>query len=145
MTTIREQCLAAFKSRLNTLAPAVNVYRNRGAEVQRYPAVAMVDGGQDVLTPSAGLAIYTMRVGVVGWVSAANDDAQGPAVSALYGSIVAAVLADHTLGGVAVDVREGDMSDPSVDRSPGVAPTAAFEITFEIDFITAEKNPSALP
>lgn len=144
MTTIREQCLAAFATALSAMT-GVTVERNRSARVTAFPSAIVLDGGQTPGTASTQVTVYTLEVAVEGWAAAATDAALGPAISALYGQIVAAALADPTLGGVAVDVREGGMSAPEIDREEGIGPTAAFEIGFEIDFLTAEGDASALP
>lgn len=144
MTTVREQCLVAFAAALGTM-PGVTVERNRTARVRRFPSAIVLDGGQAPNTASTQVAFYTLRVSVEAWVTANADAGLGPGISGMYGKILAGALADPTLGGVAVDVREGEMSDPDIDREEGIGPTAAFEIGFEIDFLTAEGDASALP
>jgi len=144
MTTIREQCLAAFATGLGTV-PGVTVERNRTARVRKFPSAIVLDGGQTPNTASTQATFYTLRVSVETWITASADAALGPGISGMYGKILTAALADPTLGGVAVDVREGEMSDPEIDREEGIGPTAAFEIGFEIDFLTAEGDASALP
>lgn len=144
MTTIRERCLAAFAAALGAV-PGITIERNRTARVNRFPSIIVIDGGQTPNTASTQATFYTLRVSVEAWITAAFDAGLGPAISATYGRILAAALADPTLGGVAVDVREGEMSDPEIDREEGIGPTAAFAIGFEIDFLTAEGDASALP
>jgi len=144
MATIREQCLAAFVTALGTMT-GVAVERNRTPLVTRFPSAIVLDGGQSPNTASTQVTFYTLRASVEGWVAASTDGGLGPAISELYGKIVAAALADPTLGGVAIDVREGAMSDPEIDREEGIGPTAAFALDFEIDFLTAEGDASALP
>src|SRR5690606_7001432 len=144
MTTIRERCLAAFAAALGTV-PGISVERNRTARVRRFPSAIVLDGGQSPNTASTQATFYTLPVSVEAWITAAVDAGLGPCVSAIYGKILAAALADPTLGGVAVVVREGEMSDPEIDREEGIGPTAAFAIGFEIDFLTAEGDASALP
>lgn len=144
MTTVREQCLAAFAAALSNM-PGVTVERNRTARVSRFPSVIVLDGGQTPNTASTQATFYTLRVSVEAWITASADAGLGPGISGMYGEILAAALADTTLGGVAIDVREGEMSGPDIDREEGIGPTAAFEITFEIDFLTAEGDASALP
>ena len=144
MTTIREQCLAAFAAALGAV-PGITVERNRTARVRKFPSAIVLDGGQVPNTASTQATFYTLRVSVEVWITASTDAGLGPGISGMYGKVVTAALADPTLDGVAVDVREGEMSDPDIDREEGIGPTAAFEIGFEIDFLTAEGDASALP
>lgn len=144
MTTVREQCLAAFATALGAV-PGITVERNRTARVRKFPSAVVLDGGQTPNTASTQVTFYTLRVSVEAWITASADAGLGPGISEMYGKILAAALADPTLGAVAVDVREGEMSDPDIDREEGIGPTAAFEMGFEIDFLTAERDASALP
>lgn len=138
---VREQVLAAFFTALQGLA-GVTVERNRNREVapEMMPALVMLDGGQR-RQDETGLARYAMQVDVEGYVLAASDSGLGPALNDLYARTVAAALADSTLGGVAVDVREGEL-DVLIVREAG-RPAAGFNLTFEIEFFAAPSDPFA--
>ena len=140
-TPIREQVLAAFHTAIDT-ALSVDVERNRSREipVDSTSYVVLLDGQQYIASDETGLIFYTMTVTVEGYSRAATDALVGPAVNALYADVVAAAVADHTLGGLSVDVREGDLPDVYIDPEAS-KPTMAFALDFEIDYFTKETDP----
>ncbi len=141
-TTVREQCLAAFYTVLSGIA-GVTTYRNRRREVPHaaMPAFVQVDGGHDEPSDdNSGRTTYQLQVSVEGFVTADTDALLGPALSDHHGKLVSAVLADRTLGGLAIDVREGPMV-ADLDRSEGSAPAMAFNCTFTVDYWTVPGDP----
>ena len=138
--SIREQILAAFLVRLKTIAN-VTVERNRAEPVEAFPSLLMIDGGQSVTEENAGIKLHALRLDVEGYVSAAKAADLGPALSDLYGQTVLALMADRTLGDLAIDVREGELRDPEIDRTQGHRPIAAFSLAFEIDYFTDPNDP----
>ena len=139
-TSIREQILAAFLARLQTIAN-VTVERNRVEPVEAFPSLLMMDGGQSVSEENAGVKLHALRVDIEGYVSAATAAELGPALSDLHGQIVLALMADRTLGDLAIDLREGELRDPEIDRTQGHRPFAAFSLAFEIDYFTDPNDP----
>ena len=139
-TSIREQVLAAVAARLGTIG-GVTVERNRVEPVTAFPALVMIDGGHTVTEENAGLKLYASRFDVEGYVQTTTAAELGPSLSDLYAKTVAALMADRTLGGVAIDVREGELRDPEIDRTPGHAPHAAFSLAFEVDYTTRPADP----
>ena len=139
-TSIREQILTAFLVRLQTIAN-VTVERNRVEPVETFPALLMIDGGQSVTEENAGIKLHALRVEVEGYVGAATAADLGPALSDLHGQTVLALMADRTLGDLAIDLREGDLGDPEIDRTQGHRPFAAFSLAFEVDYFTDPNDP----
>ncbi len=139
-TSIREQILAAFLVRLQTIGN-VTVERNRVEPVEEFPSLLMMDGGQSVTEENAGVKLHSLRVELEGYVSAATSAELGPALSDLHGQTVLALMADRTLGDLAIDVREGELRDPEIDRTQGHRPFAAFSLAFEIDYFADPNNP----
>lgn len=139
-TAVREQILAAAATRLATLT-GVAVERNRTAAVGAFPALVLRDGGMTPDDQTLGLTRYRLRFQVEGWVEAATDALLGPALSDLQARVVAALLADVTLGGLAVDLAEGETADPEIDRGEGRRPLAAFATDFTVEFFTREGDP----
>ena len=139
-TSIREQILAAFLARLQTIAN-VTVERNRVEPVEEFPSLLMMDGGQSVTEENAGVKLHALRVEVEGYVGAATAAELGPALSDLYGQTVLALMADRTLSDLAIDLREGELRDPEIDRTQGHRPFAAFSLAFEIDYFTDPSDP----
>ena len=139
-TSIREQILAAFLVRLQTIAN-VAVERNRVEPVETFPFLLMIDGGQSVTEENAGLKLHALRVEVDGYVGGATAAELGPALSDLYGQTVLTLMDDRTLGNLAIDLREGELRDPEIDRTQGHRPFAAFSLAFEIDYFTDPSDP----
>jgi hypothetical protein len=139
-TSIREQILAAFLVRLQTIAN-VTVERNRVEPVEVFPSLLMIDGGQSVTEENAGFKFHALRVDIEGYVGAATSLQLGPALSDLHGQTVLALMADRTLGDLAIDLREGELRDPEIDRTQGHRPFAAFSLAFEVDYFTDPSDP----
>jgi len=134
-----EQCLSAFYAKIAAI-PDVNVRRNSGKEVVSFPSLEMFDGGQKAHNDTTQNKVFDLRVDVECWVQA--DDADiGTAKGALYAKLVTAVLADVSLGNLAIDVLESDMLDPEIDRRKGAKPHACFSVSFIIVYSTAGDNP----
>jgi len=142
--TMREQVLAAFKTALDEVAtaiPGTAVERNRDIEVTSFPSVVMIDGGHALSHDTSDAQRYVLGIDVEGYVEASTFAALGPAISALYGAIVQAACVDLQLGGLAVDLEEGDMTDPEISRSEGQGCTAAFSVAFSVEYWTAVGDP----
>lgn len=73
--------------------------------------LVVVDGRQRVLSDGHAGTVYALAVRVDGVVSDPNPEQLGPAISALYGQTLAALLADRTLGGLVCDVAEGGQQE----------------------------------
>jgi hypothetical protein len=138
--SIREQILTAFLAQLKTIAN-VTVERNRAEPVEAVPSLLMIDGGQSVTEENAGIKLHALRVDVEGYVDATISAELGAVLSDLHGQTVLALMADRTLGDLAIDVREGELRDPEIDRTQGHRPFAAFSLAFEIDYFTDPNDP----
>lgn len=147
-TSIREQCLANFTlvfsgaTGIGQAFAGVHVERNRDKEVSTYPSLIVIDGSQTTNNDNSGLTFHTLAVSVEGYVQSATAATLGDDANDLYARIVKAAVADYTLSGVAVDVRESDMHF-EVDRE-GSKRTAAFSVQFEIDYMTKTGDPYTL-
>lgn len=146
-TPVREQALAAVHGRLAAVcAPAVpggpTLYRNRRKEVPdaAMPALNQLDGGHDDPAEETLYTEYPLSVSVEGFVKATADEALGPALSDLHARVVKALLADRTLGGVAVDLVEGGMV-ADLNHGTGSAPQARFTALFTVRFWTRPGDP----
>lgn len=144
---VREQVLAAVHGRMAAFCtPAVTggptLYRNRRKEVPdaAMPALNMLDGGHDDPAEEAAYTEYPLTVSVDGFVKATADEALGPALSDLHARVVAALLADRTLGGVAVDLTEGGMVS-DLNHGTGTSPQAKFTQFFTVRFWTKHGDP----
>jgi hypothetical protein len=144
--TIREQVLAAFFTVINTAVPVaipgtgVERNRSRPIPIDSDSFVILFDGPQLITSDETCNTRYTLDVEAEGYARAATDLLLGPAVNQLYGQLVKAALSDHSLGGLAIDVREGNMQDIYIDDEAS-KPTGAFPITFSIQFSTVGGDP----
>lgn len=143
-TSIREQILVAFKARLATLT-GVAVYRMRRKAIAKadFPAVNQLDGLDRVTEEVFGYDKREMSVAVEGFVAGATDEAMASAASDLEAQVVAALLGgDRKLGGLAVDITEGE-GDFDADEGDGKSPEAVFSRIFVVTFFTGAGDPFA--
>ena len=146
---IREQVLAAFHTAVSAALaialPGTVTERNRSREVPESDDsfVILFDGPQIILSDDTCTTRYELDVDCEGYARAATDAVLGKALSNLHGELVKAALTDHTLGGLSVDVREGDLQDVYIDDEAS-KPTGAFALTFQIQFSTAGGDPFTL-
>lgn len=101
----------------------------------------LVDGTQRVLEDAHAGTLYRLAVRVDGAVTRPTADQLGPAISALYGQTLAALLADRTLGGLAIDVAEGGEGEDEptglevdVSREAYTAPAIAMGLHFTVTY-----------
>ncbi len=140
--TVREQVIAALLARLQTI-PGVTVERERDAEVTAdlCPLLVALDAGQgEPERGTAGVTEYALAVEIEAHVTAASGAAAGAAINDLYGQVLAAIAADETLGGVAVDAAEGALG-AWVDHPSGADPVAGFKLEFTFRYWTKPRDP----
>lgn len=148
-TSVREQVIAAFYSVVNTALPVALpgalVERNRSRAVPKGEDayIVLFDGPQIILSDDTCSSRYETAIDVEGTARAASDALLGPAINNLWAETVAAALADHTLGGISIDVREGSLQDVYIDDEAS-KPTGMFAMTFTIEFSTAGGDPFTL-
>lgn len=144
--SIREQIItsliAAFPDDVGDAFEGYTIERNSDAPAQSYPALVFLDGPQVASHDNSGITFYTMSLAIEGYVTSTTREAIGTDLNALYALIVIAATADHTIGGYAIDIRETDM-DPQIENE-GSKYAGAVSVGFEIDFMTAEKDPTTL-
>lgn len=140
--TVRERVYAAFAA----LQSAVDVEseRNRGkaVELNNYPRIVIIDGDDDVDEDNNGIKRHTGHVTIEGYAKAEKTEDLGSEYNTLMGDVIKAALSDHTLGGLAVDVRE-ESTAVQIDRDSSI-PSAVFEIKFVIDYFTSSTDPYEL-
>lgn len=137
-TPYREAVMQAI---INTLAPLGAVVRNpEDVYTGPYPATLVYDGEQDADYGNHGITRYRLVVPVECMVqsSAANI---GTALNEQYAAVVAAMMANHTLGGLAVDVVELSASEPNIDETRAAKRVGTIGITFAVDYVTPQGNP----
>lgn len=143
--SVRESVLADFNTALQNIADAiegVKVDRNLDIEVSDFPAAIQFDGGHDVEQDDTGVDRHTLRIDVECYVEAALYSGLAAAIDAMYVAVVAAVLSDYGRNDLASDTRLTGFQDPIIERAEGQGATAAFLLTFEVDFWTTTNDPT---
>lgn len=106
------------------------------------PCLNVVDGGHTVSYENLGLVGYTMRVDVDGAVVADSDALIGPVVNDLYAQVLDAAMADPSLGGECINVREASFDVRIAPVEESARPFADFTVGLEIDFDTPDGDPA---
>ena len=143
----REQVLAAIKTALDAVLPG-RVERNRTKEVNlktETPRLVMLDGGHELREDQTGEDEYRLSVDVDIYAAARSDAELGPALNTLWAEVVKALQADLSLGGLTQDIRQADMSDPEVLKESGAPPAITAQVSFDVFFATAERDPFTAP
>lgn len=146
--TIRERCLDALHQRLlDSLAPqGITVSRNRRRRPDRksMPAIILIDGGHEPDMEGRATHFWPFRLSAYleGHVAAARDEDLGAAASDLYGKALAAVLADTTLGNLAIDIEEAGYAQELV-REEGTEAGIVFALNLIITYATDDGDPYA--
>jgi len=147
--TIQEQVLSAFYTVINTALPSAItdciVERNRSRPVpeDKDNFLVLYDGPQTIISDDTCSTRYEVTIDVEGYVRSLTDETLGNALNELWGQLVLAAMADHTLGGLTVDVREGDLFDRYIDDEAS-KPTGVFTMTFLIEYSTDGGDPFTL-
>lgn len=144
--TIRERVLAHVLTTLQAIVfpglALAQIERNRRDPVAVFPAIVLRDGGharaEDDTTYSAR---RLLRLDVELYVRSSTP---GEDLNALYGAVYNALVADVTRGGIAVDTRETDFTDPLFDASDADAIHAQAAVGWQIEFWQSETDASAL-
>ncbi len=138
-TTIAQQILDHVETHLGTI-PGVTVWGNRTEEVDKFPALVVVEGEDKPDNDNTGVTLITMSVGIEGHVQATTDAELRAAREALYAAALAKLLADTTQGGRAIDTNHTG-TERWTDQGEGHKPTAGFSAALEILFATVEGDP----
>jgi hypothetical protein len=142
MSAVREQIFAAIEDRLRGIASPVvaEVERLPSADPVSFPALHIFDGGHRIVDMEAGTTRYTLTVPIEGYVEQSSGVAAHAALNALYAAVVAAVMPDPPLDGLAETIDEQDFRT-------AIAPLASidrlgFAVDFEITFATRRGDPA---
>jgi len=138
--TVRDTILAAIEAAIADLAVEVEV--EPAGDPSEFPALGITDAGHSVLEHEVSLTRRAMTVTIDGFVDGAGGKAPTAARNALLATVVAALMADETLGGTVELIEDGDLrlftaTLASVRR-------LGFAQDFEIQFSTSRADP-ALP
>lgn len=138
---IREQVMAAAKTVLDGITgiTGLKVYRNRDAAVSARTALVLYEGNQQADHELPNQIRYTMTLNLEGIVKPASDNL-GSEINNLYAKAIQALVADYTLGGLTVDVKEIS-TDFEVLQQEGMQPAATFLSRIEVMYFTRDNDP----
>lgn len=133
---------------LLTIAVApVLVERNRRSPVDanEAPFIILFDGGHTADPSEAGDTAYEMQIGIDATIggSGVGDADLGPAINALYATVLRALMVDPSLGGLCIDLRERGLDVRIIPTEASSAPLAEFSLDIVASFRTADGNPYA--
>jgi hypothetical protein len=142
MTSVREQIVQAVVTALGTITgyTGLTVERNRPEPVARFPALVVVEGSQSSDDSVFGITDVRLQIDVEGYVVDTTISAASTTATSLLADVVRALLADETLGGLAVDTKELS-SDFAADRGEGRRPLVQFTVSVEIRFFHKPGDP----
>jgi len=140
---VRERVLAAIEAALVTLS-GIAFHRNRRSPIETIPALLMAEEGHEVAATLTGATLHRQFVRIDCIAGGGDDAGAGPALSDLIALVQAAVFADPSLGGIAVDVEEQPSAETDLDREPGHAPHMAIGLRLAITYLTRTGDPYSL-
>jgi len=138
--TVRDQILAAIEAAIADLATEVEV--EPAGDPSEFPALGITDGGHTVLEHEASLTRRSMTVTIDGFVDGAGGKVPTAERNTLAAAVVAALLADETLGSLVEIIDDGDYRPVTATLSS--VRRLGFTQDFEIQFSTSRADP-ALP
>lgn len=142
MTAVRELIFADIEQRLNDAESVALVERMPSGDPDVFPALSIFDGNQEPVDEGCGSTRYRLGVTIEGYVEGADGPEAHAALSELYKDVVAALITEPPLGGLAEEIQEGGLRVSVAHLAD--ARRLAFGLDFTIQFSTARDNP-ALP
>lgn len=107
--TPREAIIAAVQQRLEVIDGVEEVKRLPFADPLRFPALHIFDGGHRILDSEPQVTRYVIDLTIEGYLEAAGGEEAHAALQALYAKVVASLLTEPPLGGLAETIEEGDL------------------------------------
>ncbi|HCI46864.1 MAG TPA: hypothetical protein DFI00_06190 [Rhodospirillaceae bacterium] len=147
MTSRRETALAAAFAALQALADTDEnltgkIWRNRRHPLNETeaPAIIMMDGGHDRVGDAEDTyqELIDIEFAVELAVTGDSDAAVTVAIDQYYQAVTNALVADHTLGGIADDITADGMDGPDLFDEAGARFGAEFSLRF---VVRIDQNP----
>lgn len=134
--TAREAIDRAVLGRLRAALAPVPVERNLRETVHasQAPIVSFLEGGHTADIPDTGDVSYDMELPIEATVAAETDAELGAAINDLYGRVLAALMADPTLGGLCVQLTERSFDPRIAPVEESQEPLANFSLTLTAEF-----------
>jgi hypothetical protein len=136
--TVCDDILAAFLAALEPLAEEVEL--EPASDPIDFPALGITDGGWRVLEHEADITRRVMIVTVDGFVEGEGGAAPTAARNTLQAAVVAAVMADETLGGTVELIEDADLRKFTAEMS--TQRRLGFAQDFAVQFTTSRADPA---
>ncbi|MDX2221154.1 MAG: hypothetical protein SFV21_00305 [Rhodospirillaceae bacterium] len=141
-TAIRESILANVYAALKGIGQ-VRAFRNLTSRPTEIPCLVLFDSPETAEPAAPPLHQVEMDLDIEAWTAARTEDELGPALNALLLKTSAALFADVTRGGLAIDTRYAGVAQPVLDKTAGGTPLIGAIFTFKITYWTADADLSA--
>jgi len=143
MTAIREQIAAKVDALLQALANAASgeYERDPSGDPTTFPAFSFTDDGHQVIEAEAGVTRYALDASIEVYAEGSTGAAVSAALNEHHASVVAAIMADPPLDGLAEQITEGDLARFTAMLAG--APRKGFRQKFTIIFPTRRGNPAS--
>jgi hypothetical protein len=142
--TIREQIMRALKAELETIGVTCTRAPIADFDMDELPALGLFAGDEESREgPTMNTCIEHMEVTIAGHATGASGEAAETAANELYGQALAAVMADYTHGGLAVNSQKTALMATLNYGADGEAPLAGFELSLDIEYWTLGDDPTA--
>lgn len=140
MTAVREHIFDWIAGELGAIPGVQLVERMPSGDPDRFPTIEIYDGAQRVAEVEVGSTRYILTVRIEGYVDGGDGAAAHAAINELHAAVVAAMMAEPPIGGLAEDVAEGDARFTVAELA--ARKRLGFSAAFDIQFATAFGDPS---
>ncbi len=136
--TVRDAILAAIVEALEQLAPEVEL--EPAGDPIDFPALGITDSGHRVLEREVDITRRMMMITVDGFVEGGDGAAPTAARNKLLAEVVAALMADETLGGTVELIEDDDLRMFTAELSS--KRRLGFAQDFAVQFTTSRADPA---
>lgn len=139
MTAVRYQIALEAKARMETLG-AAEVELMPSADPVEFDAIHLFDDGQGIGDAQAMTTQYDMRLRIECYFEQAGQGAAYLALNDRYAQVVAAMMAEPPMGGLAETIEEGSLRIGVASLAS--KPRLYFAVDFDISFATRRMDPA---
>lgn len=141
MTSIREQILTVLDERLSAIGGIGEYERDPSGDPTDWPAVALIDDGDDVSEDQSGLTEYAMGISIEAFAIGSGGLAVSRQLNELHAEIVKAVMQEPPIGGLAERFEEGALKRFTAELAS--KPRKGIRKDFTIFFTTRRGDPAS--
>ncbi|API58281.1 hypothetical protein BSL82_02310 [Tardibacter chloracetimidivorans] len=136
---IRDRIFGAVVACLQALQ-GVTVEDTPVGDPDTFPWLGVEDRGQRVIQEGPQVTLYAMNILIEGHVQGDGGADARKALTALYSRTISALTADHSFGGIADDLNEGDLTIQPAQFAE--VRTLGFVLMAEIQFFARRTDPA---